>query len=112
MDDFTVKDEGVRKTFASGMQRNEDSTKIKYDLVLDGPMFVRWAVHLTKGANVYADRNWMQAESDEELARFRRSAMRHFIQWWQGDTDEDHAAAVLFNINGAEYVRSKTKGVQ
>jgi predicted oxidoreductase len=31
------------------------------------------------------------------------------MQWFLGDRDEDHAAAVLFNINGAEYVREKMR---
>jgi hypothetical protein len=49
----------------------------------------------------------MKAQSVEELERFRMSAARHFEQWLRGDTDEDHAAAVFFNINGAEYTRSR-----
>jgi hypothetical protein len=45
------------------------------------------------------------------LERFKSSAMRHFMQWVSGEEDEDHAAAVLFNINAAEYTKSKlTKG--
>ncbi len=29
------------------------------------------------------------------------------MQWYGGNTDEDHAAAVIFNINGWEYVSEK-----
>jgi len=50
-------------------------------------------------------RNWMKASGEAELERFKQSAFRHFIQWMRGDTDEDHGAAVMFNINGAEYVK-------
>lgn len=89
------------------MQRDVTTGKIKYLLTRDGPMYERWARHLTAGAEKYDDRNWMQANSYAELERFRESAVRHFEQWLRGDTDEDHASAVFFNINGAEYVRGK-----
>ena len=108
--EFQVKDSGARQSFASGMVRDVTDGKTDYSLALDGPMFTRYAAHLTKGAQKYAARNWMQAKGDAELARFRQSALRHFVQWYYGDTDEDHAAAVFFNINGAEYVKGRMKG--
>jgi len=104
---FTIKDSGKRESFASGMVRDTATDKVTYSLIMDGPMFSRWAVHLTNGAKKYAARNWMLASGQPELDRFRESALRHFIQWFRGDRDEDHAAAVYFNINGAEYVEEK-----
>lgn len=104
---YEVKDSGERLEFASGMVRDVTTDKTDYSLVLDGPMFERWANHLSKGAQKYSKRNWMLAEGDAELERFRESAFRHFLQWYYGDLDEDHAAAVFFNINGAEYVRGR-----
>ena len=101
---FGIKDSGERKQFESGMVRDTTEGKIDYSLVLDGPMFKRWAEHLTKGAIKYDKRNWMKATGQAELDRFRESAIRHFIAWFYGERDEDHAAAVIFNINGAEYV--------
>jgi hypothetical protein len=103
---FTVKDSGKRAEFTSGMVRDTTDGKTDYTLLLDGPMLERWAVQLTRGALKYAPRNWMRAEGEAELARFRESAFRHFMQWLRGDTDEDHAAATMFNINGAEYVKA------
>jgi len=105
MVEFTIKDSGQREHFTSGMVRDTAGDKVDYTLVLDGPMFERWAQHLTIGAVKYAKRNWMLATGGAEYERFKESAVRHFIQWYRGDPDEDHAAAVLFNINGAEYVR-------
>jgi hypothetical protein len=104
---FVVKDSGKRLEFQSGMKRDVTEDKIDYTLALDGPMFKRLAIHLTKGAKKYDKRNWMKANSLEEYQRFRESAMRHFLDWYNGLRDEDHAAGVLFNINGAEYVRDK-----
>jgi hypothetical protein len=106
---FVVKDSGERKLFESGMQRDTTTGKTRYDLLFDGPMLKRWAKHLTLGADKYEGRNWMKAAGPEELERFRESAIRHFIQWMDGETDEDHAAAVFFNINGAEYVGERCK---
>ena len=104
---FQIKDSGERMEFSSGMVRDVTEDKIDYSLALDGPMFKRYAIHLTNGAKKYNKRNWMKAAGQEEYERFRESALRHFLQWFFGDRDEDHAAAVLFNINGAEYVKEK-----
>lgn len=103
--EFTIKDSGAREQFESGMVRDTADEKTDFTLALDGPMFKRLADHLTKGAKKYAARNWMLARGEAEYQRFRASALRHFLQWFWGDTDEDHAAAVFFNINGAEYVK-------
>ena len=109
---FVVKDSGKREEFSSGMVRDTTEGKVDYTRLLAGPMFKRWAEHLSKGATKYPDvapgvANWTLAEGIPEYIRFRESALRHFLQWVEGDRDEDHAAAVFFNINGAEYVRAK-----
>jgi hypothetical protein len=107
MSDFEVKDTGSKEEYDGGMVRNSNEGKRKPHLVRSGPMYNRWVDHLTAGAKVYSDNNWMQAEGQAEYDRFRESAARHFDQWWDGERDEDHAAAVFFNLNGAEYVREK-----
>ena len=110
--EFGLKDSGKRQEFSSGMVRDTQDGKTDYTTILDGPMFDRWATHLTKAKAKYPDvrpgiANWTLADGEEELVRFRKSAFRHFRQWLKGDMDEDHAAAVLFNINGYEYVKEK-----
>jgi hypothetical protein len=106
---YVVKDSGRRQEFGSGMVRDTTEGKTMWSLVLDGPMLGRYARHLTLGAIKYAARNWMKASGNEEMERFRESAIRHFVQWCYGAQDEDHAAAVWFNINGYEYVKGKMK---
>lgn len=108
--EFVTKDSGERKEFASGMKRDVTTGKTLWHLVASGSMLRRWAELLTRGAIKYDADNWMKANGEEELKRFRESAFRHFMQWYNGDTDEDHGAAVFFNINGAEYVKDKLKG--
>jgi hypothetical protein len=103
---MAMRDSGERQMFDSGMVRDVSDGKVDYLLLRDGPMLERWAVHMTLGSYKYTKRNWMLASGDAEYERFRESAARHFEQWLRGDTDEDHGAAVFFNINGAEYVKS------
>jgi hypothetical protein len=90
---------------------------VDYTLALDGVMFDRWAEHLDRATRPrgdfpgYAKRNWMQAlkgnpeERMQVMDRARVSAFRHFRQWLRGERDEDHAAAILFNINVYETVK-------
>lgn len=104
MSEFETKDSGERLVFESGMQRDVTTGKTQWHLVADGPLLHRYALLLTRGAEKYEPRNWMKASGVEELERFKESAFRHFMQWYYGDDDEDHAAAVVFNMNGAEYV--------
>lgn len=109
---FTVKDSGARQTFASGMVRDTQESKIDYWRAFQGPLMRRLATHLTKGAAKYPDiapltPNWTLASGDEEMARFKASAARHFVQWFYGENDEDHFAAVVFNMNGYEKVKEE-----
>ena len=114
MSDFIVKDSGERREFESGMVRDTSAGKIGWHRVLEGPLLERWAAHLTKGAAKYPDlpsgaANWTLASGQAELTRFRESLVRHFFQFLRGDTDEDHAAAILFNLNGMLYVQERMK---
>ena len=113
--DFNTKDSGERKEFTTGMQRDVETGKPSFDLMLplevpyDQQMLTRFAQLLSRGAEKYDERNWEKAETMEELSRFKRSAARHFFQWMTGELDEDHASAVYFNIMGAEMVKFKMK---
>lgn len=109
MSDFVTKDSGERQTFETGMVRDSAQKDLRPDLCY-GPMLVRWAELMGRGAKKYGERNWELAATEGELARFRASAFRHFVQWFYGlDTEEDHAAAVFFNIAGAEHVKARLK---
>src|SRR4051812_39176898 len=109
VDQFQTKDSGERLEFPSGMRRDVETGKTLFHLLLDGPLLVRWAELLTRGAIKYGEQNWMLAAGAAERDRFRASAFRHMLQWLLGDTDEDHAAAVVFNLNGYEYVKERMK---
>lgn len=98
---FVTKDSGKRQDYASGMRRDTQEGKPDYTLIWE-PMLTRWAALMTRGAEKYGRNNWQLANSEEELERFKSSAFRHFVQWVRGDEDEDHGAAVMFNIAAAE----------
>ncbi|MDE2098128.1 MAG: hypothetical protein KGL39_12815 [Patescibacteria group bacterium] len=106
-----VKDSGERVTFKTGMMRDTQEGKPRFDLLLpegipfDQQFLTRCAQHLTNGAKKYSQRNWELARTPEELDRYKASAFRHLVQWLNGEADEDHAAAVFFNLMGAEFVK-------
>lgn len=114
--EFVTKDSGERKSFESGMNRDSDSNKPKFDLLIpkgqvyEDTLLYRWAMLARRGADKYGSRNWELANSIEEMERFKSSASRHFIQWMSEINDgEDHAAAVLFNINAVEFLKQKSQ---
>jgi len=110
MYDFETKDSGNHMEFSTGMKRDVNTDKPRFDLIsplnlpFEEQMLTRWANLMSRGAEKYTARNWELAKTSDEYARFKESAFRHFMQWYYGKTDEDHAAAVFFNITGAEYV--------
>ncbi|MFY1686319.1 dATP/dGTP diphosphohydrolase domain-containing protein [Plantactinospora sp. WMMB782] len=105
---FVTKDSGVRDEFESGMVRDTEEGKARFDLLFPlgvpyaDQFMVRVANRMTQGLAKYGERNWEKGNSPKELNRARSSAMRHLVQWLAGEGDEDHAAAVVFNLIQAE----------
>lgn len=116
MSEFVTKDSGSRAEFANGGVRDSEAGKARFDLVCpvnvpyQAQMLTRWAELMGRGAEKYADRNWEQFSDKAALDRAKSSAFRHFMQWLNGEVDEDHAAAVFFNVMAAEYVSGVLKG--
>jgi hypothetical protein len=104
--EYITKDSGERIEFQSGMKRDTAKGKPRYDLI---PTFMltRLAGLYTRGAEKYGEWNWQLADSEEELQRFKASAWRHFIQYMEGQDDEDHGIAVMWNIIAIEYMKEK-----
>lgn len=113
MTKYTTKDSGKRQDYASGMRRDIQENKARFDLIvpLDTPynesLLYRWAMLMERGMSKYGCRNWEKANSEEELQRFHASAWRHFVQAMSGEEDEDHFAAVCFNMNAIVYLKNK-----
>lgn len=115
-DDFVTKDSGVREEFDSGMVRDTQEGKPRFDLMFPkgipyaDQLITRFAALMERGMAKYGERNWEKANSQVELDRAKASAMRHLMQWYLGEKDEDHAAAVLFNLMAAETIALKMAG--
>jgi hypothetical protein len=110
---WSTKDSGKREEYDSGMRRDTEEGKPRFDLVVpkgvpfEEQILTRFAALMARGAEKYSERNWEKANSEAELNRYYSSAFRHFMQWLTGETDEDHAAAVMFNIMCAETLKWK-----
>lgn len=106
---YTTKDSGKRIEYASGMKRDIQEGKpmlhhaIASDIPYQEQMLVRFGELLGRGAEKYGERNFELAYFPEEIERFKGSALRHLIQWMCDEDDEDHAAAVMFNVLAAEH---------
>lgn len=115
---YTTKDSGKRQEYTTGMRRDLQDGKPDFYLITpkllpyEEQMLTRWASLMTRGKEKYGLRNWELARTEEELERFKSSAFRHFMQWLQGEVDEDHVAACMFNLQAAEYVKYRlTNGI-
>lgn len=78
-----------------GFLREDKQDKIDYTLI---PLDVLHALakHYTDGATKHGRDNW---KKNTDMSSFERSAYRHFISLLNGDQDEDHYSALVWNIN-------------
>lgn len=105
---YETKDSGSRIHTESGMQREPKNGQPRFDLLIPlkvpyhEQLLTRAAALVERGAQKYDSRDWEQASTPAEAEEFRASAFRHFMQWMCGENDEDHAAAIVFNVLAAE----------
>lgn len=99
----TIKDSGDRTQFPSGAVRDMHEGKGRFDLL---PMCVltRLAQHYEAGCLKYGDRNW---ETGIPCHSFADSAMRHLVKYMDGQTDEDHLIAAIWNLCGLAWNEEK-----
>lgn len=96
-----LKDSGLRETYSTGMQREPDTGRGRYDLI--SPIALKaLAIHMERGAIKYNDRNW---ENGGKLSRHLNSAMRHLQQYLEGDRSEDHLSACSYNTFAITHVK-------
>ncbi|MCB6992412.1 DUF5664 domain-containing protein [bacterium 210820-DFI.6.37] len=106
--DSGVKDSGNRRTFASGAERDIQEGKGRCDL-LPACAVLRLARHYEAGAKKYNDRNW---EKGIPVHSFIDSAIRHLMNYLDGQTDEDHLCAAAWNLMGAMWTEEKHPELQ
>ena len=86
-----------KRKFKTGAQRDTDIGKPKMSLV-PTKEFIRVMDHYRKGGEKYGFDNWKHGM---KTSVFYDSAQRHLLKWWLGENDEDHLAAVVWNVMGA-----------
>lgn len=91
--EWVTKDSGEREQFDSGAKRDTQAGKPRYDLIPTHAL-KRIAGLYARGADKYDDNNWHKGIP---YSRCLASLERHLQQWKQGDRDEDHLAAVVWN---------------
>jgi len=91
---FVTKDSGQRESFDTGAKRDTQEGKPRYDLIPPGPLR-RLAMLYARGAEKYDEHNWAKGMP---MSRCVASLLRHVYQFIKGDKDEDHGAAIIFNV--------------
>ena len=95
----SLKDGGTREKFQSGMIREANLGRGRYDLI--SPIALKeLAVHLELGAMKYEERNW---EKGGPHSRHLNSALRHLQDFLSGDRSENHLAACIFNCMAIQH---------
>ncbi|MFQ6077463.1 MAG: dATP/dGTP diphosphohydrolase domain-containing protein [Candidatus Bathyarchaeia archaeon] len=91
---YKIKDSGKRQEFSTGAHRDVQGGKGRFDLL--PPRAIRaLAIHFEKGCRKYGDRNW---EKGIPISRYLDSALRHIFQFLQGEEDENHLIAAIWNL--------------
>ena len=93
MSEFVTKDSGAREEFSSGAKRDTQDGKPRFDLIPPKPLR-RLADLYARGAEKYGESNWTKGMP---LTRYQASMERHLNQWKEGDREEDHLTAVIWN---------------
>lgn len=89
-----ILDSGNRTQFQTGAVRDMHKGKGRCDLLPPNAL-LRLARHFETGSLKYGDRNW---ELGIPCHSFADSGMRHLLKYMNGDTDEDHLIAAIWNL--------------
>ena len=76
--------------------REDKTGKVDYTYLSElKPIIDRICTRLTEGEKKYARLNWRNCEDN---LTYKQSAMRHMMQYMNGETDEDHGIATIINL--------------
>lgn len=91
------------KTFGNAI-REDKTQKVNFLLI---PVYClrRLALRFMLGASLHGADNWKGGNEEFKLG-CRESAYRHFLSWIEGEEDEDHAFATIWNIMVYEYLNN------
>jgi len=87
---------------------NRDSAEDKLDYtLLPIPALNRITQHYVNGLKKYGRDNWKKLSTPDDIERYKQSMFRHLIQYLEGQDNEDHLAAVVWNAMALLYFEEK-----
>ena len=95
--------EEINRQFDTGAQRDTGEGKLRMSLMPQQEL-KRVMKRYLDGAEKYGENNWMKGMP---LSVYYDCAHRHLEAWWRGENDEDHAAAVVWNMLCAMWTEKK-----
>ncbi len=95
-DPYIIEDSGTRQEFETGAHRDITEGKGRYDLI-SLILMERLAKHSEGGVKKYGEHNWRKGIP---LTSYLSSATHHLSCLCEGMITEDHAAAVVWNMQG------------
>jgi hypothetical protein len=98
-----IKDSGTRREFETGSVRDAQEGKGRFDLIPYLP-HKNLAKHYEAGIKKYGERNW---EKGQPLQVFLDSANRHILRFMNGERDEDHLSASVWNAYGYQWTENE-----
>lgn len=107
VEEFQTKATEEKATFTTGSVRGSNKGRGRFDLISFAAL-ESLAQLLERGAELYGENNWRKGQP---LSRYLNSAARHLYQLIDSRFDEDHAAAVLFNIMAYIHTRKAIMAV-
>jgi hypothetical protein len=109
---YVTKDSGEKAVHSDGVQRDTNKGKTLFPLMfpkgvpMKDQLIVRLAELYTRGAEKYGGRNWEGSKGDDTLEHHLDALWRHFMSFYfEENAEEDHAAAIIWNINAVELTR-------
>lgn len=98
--------EDSSRVFSTGARRNSSEGKGRFDL-LPAEAIQALAKRFEYGAKLHGDNNWKKGIPNSSLFD---SALRHLFQALNGEDDEDHLGACLWNVSALIYNREHNLG--
>lgn len=89
-----MQDNGTRMTYPGGGNREAREGKGREDLI-EPQLIFRLGAWYELGAKKYGDRNWEKGISVKDCVA---SIIRHTFKYMAGWKDEDHLAAIAWNV--------------
>jgi hypothetical protein len=109
---YVTRDSGKKTVHSDGVQRDTRDGKTKFTLMfprgvpMREQLFTRVAELYTRGGEKYGDRNWENSCAPDTLDHHLEALWRHFMSFFfEENQEEDHAAAIIWNINAVEQTK-------